>query len=406
MSPTRRQLLAGSAALAAARSLAAREIDVAPTGAAYELAPDVSYLNHASIGTVPSVVMAAHERYLRTCETNPWLYIWGDEWDELAEGVHDSAAEYLGCSSADVAVSRNTTAAFGLLANGLEFVDGERDEVLFSSLIHVGASASWEHAAPARGYSVRRFEFPERDASGLSEDDVVRLHLDAISERTAVLVLPHVDNVIGLRHPVARIAREARSRGVAYVCVDAAQTVGMLDFNVAALGADLFATSAHKWLQAPKGTGLMVLSERLRAALRPLVVTWGQGSWKGTAREYTDFGTRALPALLSLGDAIAFQARSKGREAHHASLFALAQSLTEEQPRLHWRSPRRFEDGAALVAVGLEVGSARAEADRLFKEHGIVLRPFEGKGRNHLRISPNLLNTPGEIKTLFERLRV
>ena len=49
---------------------------------AYRLDPDVTYLNHASIGTIPRQVRGAHRRYLEICERNPWAYIWGGEWEE------------------------------------------------------------------------------------------------------------------------------------------------------------------------------------------------------------------------------------------------------------------------------------------------------------------------------------
>jgi selenocysteine lyase/cysteine desulfurase len=402
--PSRRQFLAGGAALAAARAASARAVRETAPGEAYDLAPDVSYLNHASIGTVPRPVREAHARYLATCETNPWLYVWGGEWDAALEDVHASAAARLRSGIDDVAIVRNTTAAFGLAANGLDLVDGERDEVLFSSLNHVGASASWESAAPSRGYRVRRFGLPERDVPGLSDADLVRLHVDALSDRTAVLVLPHVDNVLGVRHPVAAIARAARERGVRFVCVDAAQTVGMLDVDVGALGVDLFATSAHKWLQAPKGTGLMVVSERMRARLRPLVATWGADRWRETARAYTDFGTRAVPALLALGDALAFQEHLADREAHHRTLFEAARARVDAHSRLDWRSPRAFEGGAPLFAVGVEGAPVGELATTLFREHGIVLRPFGGAARNHLRVSPNTLNSTEELGRFFDRL--
>ena len=50
--------------------------------AAYGLAPEVNYLNHASIGTMPRPLAAARARYLDLCETNPWLYMWGGAWEE------------------------------------------------------------------------------------------------------------------------------------------------------------------------------------------------------------------------------------------------------------------------------------------------------------------------------------
>ncbi|MEM9379612.1 MAG: aminotransferase class V-fold PLP-dependent enzyme [Planctomycetota bacterium] len=410
--PSRRHVLAGAAALLAARAAFARDHSAhrrhgsGPRPADdYDVAPGVTYLNHASIGTVPRAVREAHARYLAVCETNPWLHVWGDVWREPVEEVHGAAARVLGVPIERVAVVRNTTAAFGMAANGLPLA--ESDEVLFSSINHTGASASWEHAGRARGYAVRRFGFPEADVASLSREDVVAAYVDAIGPSTAALVVPHVDNVYGIRHDVAAIARAARTKGVRWVLVDGAQSVGMHPVDVDALGVDLYATSAHKWLQAPKGSGLMALSEAATAAMRPMVVTWGHGRSRGTARAFTDFGTRDLPKLLAIGDAMAFHAsRDEGRQEHHGALRRAIREGVDADERLEWRSPPEATDGAPLVAVGLRTGSARAAARALFEDHGVVVRGFEGAGRNHLRVSPNTLNDAVDVARFFEALAV
>ncbi|MEM1451477.1 MAG: aminotransferase class V-fold PLP-dependent enzyme [Planctomycetota bacterium] len=408
--PSRRHVLAGAAALLAARESFARDFSsAASVGPArrpeddYDLGADVTYLNHASIGTVPRAVREAHARYLAVCETNPWLHVWGDVWREPVEEVHAAASRVLGVPTERVAVVRNTTAAFGMAANGLPL--GEGDEVLFSSINHMGASASWEHAGRARGYTVRRFEFPDDDVASLSRDDVVSAHVDAIGPSTAAIVVPHVDNVYGVRHDVAAIARAARAKGVRWILVDGAQSVGMHPVDVNALGVDVYATSAHKWLQAPKGSGLMALSDAATEAMRPMVVTWGHGRSRGTARAFTDFGTRDLPKLLAIGDAISFHAsRDEGRQQHHAALRQKLRERVDADERLEWRSPGAPEDGAPLVAVGLRRGSARDVARSLFEDHGVVVRGFEGGGRNHLRVSPNTMNGAADLERFFRGL--
>lgn len=373
-----------------------------PLSEAYDLAPGVSYLNHASIGTVPRVVREAHARYLEVCETNPWLHIWGDAWQAAVESTHARAAAFCGCGLDDLAITRSTTEAFCLAAAGLPL--GAGDEVLFSSLNHVGASAAWEHQAALRGFRVRRFPFPALDVPGMSDDDVVEIHLREVSDDTRVLVLPHVDNVVGLRHPLQSIARAARARGVRWILVDGAQSIGMLPVTLRSLEVDLYASSAHKWLQAPKGTGLLYVKESLREHLRPVFYTWGQARWAGTARAYTDYGTRDLPRLLALGDALEFQQRALGGErgSHDRSLFEHARARAEAHPRLSWRSPRAWEQGSAVLAVGLESTPAGPLAEALFMQEGIVVRPFDRPEGSHLRVSPNGATTRAELDRFFD----
>ncbi|MEM6674072.1 MAG: aminotransferase class V-fold PLP-dependent enzyme [Planctomycetota bacterium] len=394
---SRRTFLAGASALALVRQSFSRGLERSDVGReAYDLDESVTYLNHASIGTIPRSVREAHARYLEVCETNPWLYVWGGAWSEAFDEAHAAAAGVLGVTEDRVAVIRNTTAAFGMAANGLPL--GAGHEVLFSSLNHTGASASWTSAAEARGFTVRRFEFPEDDVPSLSREDVTRAHLDAIRDETEVMVLPHIDNVFGVRHDIGAIARGARERGVRWVLADGAQSIGMHEVDVDASGVDVYATSAHKWLQAPKGTGLMALSDAALGAMRPMVTSWGKGRWEGTARAFTDFGTRDLAKVLALGDAIAFHARTgAGREAHYADLRGALLARIEDDARLELRSPRTYADGGSLVAVGLRKGTARFAASALFERHGVVVRGFERDGRHHLRVSPNRSEGPKDL---------
>ncbi len=368
----------------------------------YSLAPDVTYLNHASIGTVPIAVQRAHQGYLDLCETNPWLYMWSEPWAEPREAVRARAANLLGCASEELAITHNTTEFFNVLAQGLPL--GPGDEVLFSSLNHAGASVCWLHQAPVRGFAARRFDFPLDDIATIDEETVVSRYVDAIGPRTRLLVMPHVDNQVGLRHPVARIAAAARERGVRWIAVDGAQTASMLPLDVREMGVDVFATSAHKWIQSPKGLGLTYVRRAMLSELRPMWVTWGQERWRGDARIFEDYGTRAMPAVLALGDALAFQEgiRADRREAHYRALRDALLEWVDRREDLAWRSPRDWSVGASLVAVEVRGRNSVDVAAELFRQHGIVVRPFSLPGLNALRVSPNLANEITDLERLVE----
>ena len=368
----------------------------------YLIGSDVVYLNHASIGTIPKSVQSSHKAYLDVCETNPWLHVWGGAWEEPRETVRSKAAAYVGCDPDEIALTHNTTEGFNVLAAGLALDPGA--EVLFSTLNHPGASLPWHHYAGARGFRVRQFEFPVLEAPSLTAADIVAIHAREIGPATRVLVLPHVDNIIGLRHPLRELTEAARARGVDYVAVDGAQIVGMLPVDIAATGVDFYATSPHKWLQAPKGLGVLYVRKSVRSQLRPMWVTWGQERWEGTVRIYEDYGTRNLPELLALGDAIDFQMAigDRVKQAALEQTWRELQAGVDAAAGLIWRSPRSWEQGASLAAVELAgVPSAEffATANR---ERGLVFRPFSTLGLDTVRISPNLINTREEIGVFLE----
>ena len=366
----------------------------------YLLDPGVVYLNHASIGTVPRAVHEAHVAYLETCESNPWLYMWGGAWEEARETVRGKAADALGSDAGDVAFTHNTTEGFNVLAQGLPL--GSGDEVLFSSLNHPGASVCWYHRAETAGFTVRRFDFPLDRVPELSSDEVLEIHVREISPRTRVLVLPHVDHTIGLRHPVHELARLAHARGVEFVAVDGAQSVGMIPLDLSDSEIDFYAASPHKWIQAPKGLGLLYVRAEVRELLRPMWVTWGQARWARTVRIFEDYGTRNFPELLALGDALDVQARigAEAKARRYRELWDWLWARTKASPAVQWRSPSRWSLSASLVSLRV-AGVESPELFRRLNAEGLVFRAFGG-ALDASRISPNVFTSEEELDRFFQ----
>jgi len=305
----------------------------------YMLSTDLIYLNHASIGTVPRAVHTAHVGYLELCESFPSLYVWGAVWREVTEETRNRAAGLLSCDPEDLAITHNTTEGFNVLAHGLPL--GPGDEVLFSSLNHPGASVAWRGVAARRGFTVRDFDFPLAEAAQMSVDDVVAVHREAVRPETKVLVLPHVDNMVGLTHPLAEIASAVRAAGVDFVVVDGAQSAGMVPVDLTASGVDAYAMSPHKWIQSPKGLGLFWVSPAIRARLPRMWYRTGGDRIRASARKYEDYSTRAWPAVVALGDALSFQ-NSIGeaeKQRRYRSLWGRIHDSVEADARLAWRSP-------------------------------------------------------------------
>lgn len=371
---------------------------------AYTLSPEITYLNHGSIGTMPTSVQNAYVRYLQECESNPWLYMWGGAWEEGRQQARQRAAELLGCNSANMALTHNTTEGFNVLAQGLPL--GRGDEVLFSTLNHPGASICWHHQAPIRGFTVRTFRFPLENVTDLSVETILEVYDRHIGPQTRVLVFPHVDNLVGIRHPVRELTELARKKGVRYVAVDGAQVAGMLPVSLSQSGVDFYATSPHKWVQAPKGTGMLYVHPERLHELRPMWVTWGQERWKGTVRIFEDYGTRNLASVLALGDAILFQLgldwaekTARLRYIHHRFL-----EETDRRPYLVWRSPREWQVGASLFAIEVRGQKSQDVFQVMYQNHGFVFRPFLTAELNALRISPNLTTSDEDIDRFFALL--
>ncbi|MEP1152210.1 MAG: aminotransferase class V-fold PLP-dependent enzyme [Balneola sp.] len=365
----------------------------------YSLSDNVRYLNHGSIGTIPKIVQEAHQEYLTMCETNPWFYMWSGEWDKPIQEVRSKVASYINADIDEISFPHNTTEVYNLLALGLDLKKG--DEVLFCNLNHAGASIPFHIHSKKRGYSVKVFDIPTDNIASITTQNVVDLYDANITDKTKLIVMPHIDNTFGLRHPVKEISKLARSKGVEFISIDTAQTMGMIPIDVKDLDIDVIGTSAHKWIQAPKGVSLAYFSKRIQDHIDPISVTWGQSQWQDSARKFEDYGTRNLPEVLTLGHALDFQQRIDplAREKKLKELWKHAKSLTSKNPLTEWRSPEEWELGGSLFVIELKNHAPSEFAKKAFTNYGVVFRAFD----NHstIRISPNTFNTKEELNQLF-----
>jgi selenocysteine lyase/cysteine desulfurase len=332
--------------------------------------------------------------------------MWGDAWEGAREDVRERAGRLLGAPAEDIALTHNTTEAFSLLARGLPL--GPGDEVLFTELNHPGASVAWERFGAERGFTVRRQALPLERSHEVDEGELLDLHDRAIGPRTRVLVVPHVDNIVGFRHPLPALVDLARSRGVEFVAVDGAQTAGMLPLSVIESGVDFYATSGHKWIQGPKGLGLLYVRGEVRDLVAPMWVTWGQERWAGTVRVLEDYGTRNLPELLALGDAMDVQASlgAQWKLDRYRELRAHLRAAVAEAPELIWRSPEDPEFGAPLVAIERRGADAGRMGRWLREERGTLVRAFAGEPLNTIRVSANVTTSEQELDHFVESLRI
>ena len=139
----------------------------------------------------------------------------------------------------------------------------------------------------------------EPDFHGLLSPESIR---SAISTKTALCVLNHASNVTGVIQPIPKLAQTLKQHGIPLL-VDAAQTAGVLDINLPALGADMIAIAGHKGLLGPHGTGLLLLGKGMLP--RPLV-TGGTGSMSEsmiqppTLPDRYESGTSNLPGIAGL----------------------------------------------------------------------------------------------------------
>src|SRR2546429_393563 len=257
---------------------------------------DEIYLNNGTVGSSPAPVLRAIFDGYNTTEKmdqqDPEDYpIWGyAAWNEF----RDPLAAFVGCKRDEIAMLRNATEANSYIANGVDMKAG--DEVLMTDQEHPGGEHPWNLKAKRYGIIVKKVTLPRpvKDAA-----QVLNLFNDAITPRTRVLFFSHITTFSGVVLPAKGLAALARTKGI-LSAVDGAHVPGMMRLNVRDLGCDLYSSSPHKWLQAPKGSGFLYVRDEVIDRIWNTIATEGWDEPKLRAERFQRIGSSNVPALWGL----------------------------------------------------------------------------------------------------------
>ncbi len=261
---------------------------------------DEVYLNNGTAGSCPlPVLRAVFDGYNDTekmAQSDPEDYpIWGyGAWNEF----RDPLAEFVGCKRDELALVRNATEANSYIANGLDMKPG--DEVLMTDQEHPGGEHPWNLRAKRYGIVVKKITLPKPVPNAAAALNLIN---DAITPRTRVLFFSHITTVTGVVLPAKELCALARSKGI-LSAVDGAHVVGMMRLNVRELGCDMYTSSPHKWLQAPKGTGFLCVRDEVIDRLWNTIVTAGWDEPKLRAERFQRIGSSNVPSLWGMRAAV------------------------------------------------------------------------------------------------------
>jgi len=261
---------------------------------------DEVYLNNGTVGSSPMPVLKAifdgYNETEKMAQSNPEDYpIWGyAAWNEF----RDPVAAFVGCNRDEFALLRNATEANSYIANGLDMKPGE--EVLMTDQEHPGGEHPWNLKAKRYGIVVKKVTLPKPVPNAAA---VLNLFSDAITPRTRVIFFSHIPTVTGVVLPAKELCALARSKGI-LSAVDGAHVPGMMRLNLHELGCDMYSSSPHKWLQAPKGSGFLFVRDEVIDRLWNTIATEGWNDTKIRAERFQRIGSSNVPALWGLRAAV------------------------------------------------------------------------------------------------------
>lgn len=371
---------------------------------AFDLDPELIYLNAGTHSLCPREVQEAVTRYQRAYERNPTMGlidVFGKVWQ-----AQSRLCAFLNADPNDVFLRANITLAIGEFVQGIPLKKGS--EILVTDLEYGAVTNACRLRAERDGLTLRAIHLP---AEGTPAEIAKKLAAQ-FSPQTSLVVASHVTTATGFVIPIEELARETRSREI-LLAVDGAHAVGALDLDFSKLGdVDFYGGNLHKWLLGPKGTGFGWVNKRHHERLQP-----SHGGWPTfeTPDYMQDYGGRFAQRMAPLGchdfapwlainDTLEFW-NHHGKERIRArvrELRALAEKeLLEANAQWKVLSPQDRSRQGPLLTVDLK-DELQPDGQKLIRsihdEHKLQISITSVRGRWALRLSAHIHNSEEELK--------
>ncbi|MDQ7821183.1 MAG: aminotransferase class V-fold PLP-dependent enzyme [Candidatus Eremiobacteraeota bacterium] len=354
------------------------------------------YLNHAAVSPYSTRVAKEMKNFIRarTFSDNVDLY---PSLMEKVEAARLQIAQLIGAPPDLVALVKNTSEGLNILAESLPLKAGDR-VLLF------------EREFPANIYpflNLKRrgieIDFAREKGNCFTIEEVER----ALTPRTRLLSVSHVEFLTGFRHDLAAMGRLLRERGIVF-CVDAIQSAGAVPINVEKMHIDFISCGGQKWLMGPMGTGFIYMSAPLLEGLDPVFAGWlavenswdffgYQLKWLPSARRY-EGGTQNFIGALGLLRSVELL-NSVGEELREKRILENTGRLISglKERGIEVITPEELHRRAGIVTFRVE------KPEHIFQEltkHKVYIALREGL----LRVSPHFYNTLEEMDRFIESL--
>jgi selenocysteine lyase/cysteine desulfurase len=363
---------------------------------AYSVSPNIMNLNNGGVSPQPRVVQETVNRYNQLCNEGPSYYMW-QILDQGRTALHDDLAEFAGCLPEEIAIDRNTTEAMNSIIFGLSLKPG--DEVVLSKQDYPNVISSWKMREKRDGIVLKwvNLVLPSED-----EEYLVKSYVSQFTPKTRVVTLTHIINWIGQILPVQQIADEAHKLNIE-VLVDGAHTFALLDFKIPDLHCDYFATSLHKWLSAPFGSGLLYVKKEKIGTI------WfsDDDPLSGRITKFERLGTRSFPTEMAIGSALDFHLviGSKRKEDRLRYLKNYWMERVKDIPKVHLHTSfdPRYSCVIGLVSIdGIKPGEVTS---KLFTGYKIHTTGIEWENISGVRITPGVYTQTYDLDKLVKAIK-
>jgi selenocysteine lyase/cysteine desulfurase len=278
-----------------------------------------------------------------------------------------------------------------VLGNGIDWQPG--DEVLTTDQEHGGAVSIFRLMAKRRGIVVK--ELPLGAATAAGPAGIVAMFRAAATPRTRAIMVSHITSQFGIRMPVVELIALAREFG-ALSLIDGAQAVGQIRVNVRDLGCDAYVASPHKWLMAPKGTGLLFARRGVQEKFWTTLASYQWDNKAEGAFRFMQYGTGSTALIDGLMAALALADRHSMERVERYDLM-LTKRLRDGLAKVEGAvlsSPADPRLASAITTFRIKGVPARDLQNALWREKIRVRAQGDDKG---VRFSAHIYVAPADI---------
>jgi selenocysteine lyase/cysteine desulfurase len=347
-------------------------------------------LNNGGVSPSPAIVQEAMKKHLDFSNQAPVHNMWSIL-EPRREGVRQQLAEFFGCDAEEIALTRNASEGLQISQFGFDLKPG--DEVLTTNQDYPRMINTFIQRERRDGIVLKMFGIPIP-----AEDpaEIVRLFEQNITERTRLILMCHIINITGQILPVKEVVTMARAKGIP-VIVDGAHSFAHFEFDHSDLDCDYFATSLHKWLLAPHGTGMLYVRRDRIGDLWPLQAA--AETQDDDIRKFEEIGTHPAANYLAIAEALAFHQGigtvRKEERLRYLTRYWAEQLMEHDRVRLHTSLKEGLSCAIATVQIeGVDPGDL---AGHLWKEHRIIVTPIKHQDFEGIRVTPNVYTTLDEL---------
>ncbi|MFD1426879.1 cysteine desulfurase/selenocysteine lyase [Kroppenstedtia sanguinis] len=357
------------------------------------------YLDSSATSQKPFQVIEAVEEYYKKNNSNVHrgVHTLGNRATEEYEGAREKVRRFIhAASTQEIIFTRGTTTAINFVAASYARKNlSEGDEILISPSEHHSNLIPWQQVAQVTGAQLKYFPLESDGRLDLAKAD------EMISERTKLVAIAQVSNVLGTIFPIKELAQMVHRHG-GVLMVDGAQSVPHMKVDVQELDCDFLAFSGHKML-GPTGVGVLYGKERWLEQMEPVEFggemiddvglyesTWKELPWK------FEGGTPVIAAAIGLGAAIDYleEIGMAEVEKHDRQLAAYAQQVLGNMEGLEVYGPQ--EDRIGLVTFNVQ-GIHPHDVATVLDSEGIAVRA----GHHCCQPLMRWLDVPATVRASF-----